>query len=58
MENRRSIILAVALLIAVGNYSRIVGNENIRTIQFLSIFVIGGLFSLLLRELFARFNKK
>jgi hypothetical protein len=37
MEKRRSIILTVALMLAVGNYSRIVGNENIRTVQFLSI---------------------
>jgi len=58
MENRRSIILAVALMLAVGNYSRIVGNENIRTIQFISIFTIGALFSLLLREIITRFNKK
>jgi hypothetical protein len=58
MENRRIIILAVALILAVGNYSRIVGNENIRTIQFLSIFVIGAISSLLLREIIARFNKK
>lgn len=48
MENRRSIILA--LMLAVGNYSRIVGNENIRTIQFLSVFAIGALFSLLYKR--------
>jgi hypothetical protein len=58
MENRRSIILAVALMLAVGNYSRIAGNENIRTVQFLSVFAIGAISSLLLREIIARFNKK
>ena len=58
MENRRSIILAVSLMLAVGNYSRIAGNENIRTVQFLSIFAIGALSSLLLREIIGRFNKK
>jgi hypothetical protein len=58
MENRRSIILAVALILAVGNYSRIAGNENIRTVQFLSIFAIGAISSLLLREIITRFNKK
>ncbi len=58
MENRRSVILAVALLLAVGNYSRIVGNENIRTVQFLSVFAIGAISSLLLREIITRFNKK
>jgi hypothetical protein len=58
MENRRSVILAVSLMLAVGNYTRIAGNENIRTVQFLSIFAIGALFSLLLREIITRFNKK
>jgi xanthine/uracil permease len=54
----RSIILAVALIIGVGNYSRIADNENITTVQFLSIFAIGAISSLLLKEIIARFNKK
>jgi hypothetical protein len=58
MENRRSIILAVALMLAIGSYTRIAGNENIRTVQFLSIFAIGGISSLLVREIITRFNKK
>jgi hypothetical protein len=58
MKNRRSVILAVSLMLAVGNYSRIAGNENIRTVQFLSIFAIGALSSLLLREIITLFNKK
>ncbi|WP_255036950.1 hypothetical protein [Lacihabitans soyangensis] len=37
-------------MISVGNYSRIIGNENIRTVQFLSIFAIGALTALLVRE--------
>ena len=53
MENRRSIILAVSLILSVINYSRIVGNENIRTVQFLSIFAIGAISSLLGREIMA-----
>ena len=48
---RRRILLAVMLMISVGNYFRIVGNENVRTVQFLSIFVIGALTALLLRNL-------
>jgi hypothetical protein len=58
MKNRRSVILAVSLMLAVGNYSRIAGNENIRTVEFLSIFAIGALSSLLLREIITLFNKK
>ena len=58
MENRRSIILAVSLILAVINYSRIVGNENIRTVQFLSIFAIGAISGLLLQQIIARFKEK
>jgi hypothetical protein len=58
MENRkRRILLAVMLIISVGNYFRIIGNENVRTVQFLSIFVIGAISSLLLKELKNSFNK-
>lgn len=42
---------AVLLLISIGNYSRIEGTENIRNIEFLSIFTIGMLSGLLLREI-------
>ena len=36
MKNKRGILLAVLLSLGIGNYSRIVGNDNIRTVQFLS----------------------
>ena len=58
MENRRTTILAVSLILAVINYSRIVGNENIRTVQFLSIFAIGAISGLLLQQIIARFKEK
>jgi hypothetical protein len=58
MENRRRILIAVLLLISIVNYSRITGNENIRTIQFLSIFAIGGLSALLLNEFVRLFRAK
>jgi hypothetical protein len=58
MKNRKLILLAVTLSLTIGNYSRIAGNENIRTVQFLSIFAIGAISSLLLREIIAQFNKK
>ena len=51
MENRRRILIAVLLLISIVNYSRIIGNENIRLIQFISIFVIGALSALLIKEI-------
>ena len=58
MENKRWIIIAVILTISVINYSHLRGNENIRTVQFLSIFVIGALFALLLNEFITFFKGK
>ena len=51
MKNKRLVLLAVLLMLSVGNFTRIVDNENIRTVQFLSIFAIGALTALLIREL-------
>ncbi|HLO44961.1 MAG TPA: hypothetical protein VK175_11565 [Leadbetterella sp.] len=50
MKNKRLVLLAVLLMLSVGNFTRIAGNENIRTVQFLSIFAIGALTALLIRE--------
>jgi hypothetical protein len=58
MEKKRKVILAVLLIIAIGNYSRLSGSENIRTIQFLSIFVMGALSALLINEFFVLFKAK
>jgi hypothetical protein len=58
MDKKRKIILAVLLMIAIGNYSRLAGGENIRTIQFISIFVMGALSSLLINEFVTLFKAK
>jgi hypothetical protein len=58
MEKKRKVILAILLMIAIGNYSRLAGSENIRTIQFLSIFVMGALSALLINEFFTLFKAK
>ena len=47
---RRTVVITIMLIIAIGNYSRIIDNGTIRTIEFVSIFVIGALTSLLIRE--------
>ncbi len=58
MKQRRPLVfIAIILMLAVGNYLRLQGNENIKAIQFVSIFTIGLLSGLLLRELFAKFSK-
>lgn len=50
-SNRRRILFAVLFILSVGNFSRIQGNDNIRTVQFLSIFAMGMLFGLLVKEI-------
>lgn len=55
---KRRIVIAVMLMLSIGNYFRIVGNENIRTIQFLSIFAIGALSALLIRSIAEEFKNK
>lgn len=46
------------LLISFGNYTRIKGTENIRAVEFLSIFAIGALSALFLREIFTKENRE
>ena len=58
MEKKRRVIIAVLLMISVVNYSRLAGNDNIRPIQFVSIFVIGVLSGLLINELVTLFKAK
>lgn len=50
MEKKRRIVIAILLILSVINYTRLKGNENIRSIQFLSIFIIGVLSGLLINE--------
>ena len=50
-NKKRHIIIVILLLISIGNYSRIHGTENITNIAFVSIFSIGMLSGLLLREI-------
>lgn len=56
MKNKSTVLPAILLILAIGNYSRLEGNESIRTVQFLSIFAIGMLSGILIRELIARFR--
>ena len=50
-QRRTSIVIAFALMLSIFNFSRIQGNENLRAIQFLSIFVIGALAAVLLMKI-------
>lgn len=58
-QNKRIVVLAVMLIISIGSFSRIsVESDNIRTVEFLSIWVIGAFSGLLIRELITRFLKQ
>lgn len=50
-SKKRTIVIAILLIISIGNYSRIIDQGTIRTAEFLSVFVIGALTSLLIREI-------
>ena len=56
MKNRRLVLLSIALILTLGSFSRITGNDSIRAIQFLSIFTIGAISALLIRELAEKFK--
>ncbi len=58
MEKKRRIVISVLLLLSIGNFTRLVGNENIRAIQFISIFTIGALSALLINEFATLFKAK
>jgi purine-cytosine permease-like protein len=51
MGKNKRLIIGVLLVIAIVNYTRIVGTEHVRAVQFLSIFAIGALTALLIREI-------
>ena len=58
MEKKRRTIIAILLLLSIGNFSRLTNNENLRLIQFISIFVIGALTALLINEFVTLFKAK
>jgi len=51
MKNRRIGLLAIMFMLSIGTLARIKGNESIRTPQSLSIFSIGAISALLIREI-------
>ncbi|CAN5798373.1 hypothetical protein BH11BAC3_BH11BAC3_12030 [soil metagenome] len=58
MEKKRRIIIAVLLMLTIINFTRLTGNEHIRVVQFISIFVIGALSALLINEFATLFKEK
>ena len=54
----RKIMLTMLLLASLGNYGRMAGTEDIRTVEFLSIFAIATLSALLKKEIFGKDNQE
>lgn len=52
MKNRKIIIPAIFLIIAVGNYISIADEGSVRAIEFVSIFVIGVFAGIILTQVF------
>lgn len=46
------------LLASLGNYGRMIGTKDIRTVEFLSIFAIATLSALLKKEIFGKDNQE
>ena len=49
-QKRRIVAFAILFMVCIGNYMRLPGAKEIRTVEFLSILAIGMLFGLLVRE--------
>ncbi len=56
MKNRKPVIILILLSLTILSYTRLQGNENIRTIQFLYIFAIGALSALIIQEIAKKFK--
>ena len=58
MEKKRRILITTLLTISIIFFTRLHGNENIRPIQFIWIFLIGALSALLINEFVSLFKVK
>ena len=58
MKTRNKVIIfSLLLIIAFTNYFKIVGADEIRAVGFISIFAIGAISALLVREIFVALKK-
>ncbi len=58
MKKRAISVVAVLLIISIGNYFRIISDGSVRTVEFLSIFAIGALSGILLTQIIAAVRDK
>ena len=58
MRKRAISVVAVLLIISIGNYFRIISDGSVRTVEFISIFAIGALSGILLTQITAAVRDK
>lgn len=56
--SKKLIIFSLLLIMAITNYFRIVGSDEIRAVEFIAIFAIGALSALLFREIVVAIKNK
>jgi hypothetical protein len=56
-QKRIIVVLAILLLVTIGNFSRNSSSINIRTVDFITIWVIGALSGLLIHKITELFKK-
>lgn len=58
-KKKRTAVISIMLVIAIGNFTRLAANSNMRAVEFVSVWTIGVLSGLLIRNLLEPiFNKK
>lgn len=50
-KKKRMAIISIMLVISIGTFTRLAANGNVRTVEFVSIWTIGVLSGLLIRNL-------
>jgi len=58
MINKKVALYFIILILAIGNYNRIIENENIKWIQFISILTLGIIIGVLFVELLQIYKSK
>ena len=57
-NSKRILGLVILLFLTMANYNRLSGNENIQSVQFMSIFAIGMLSGVLIKEVIEKIKSK
>ncbi len=58
MKNQAIVITAILLILSIGNYFRISGTSNLRTVEFLSILAIGAFAGILIQRVATHLKQK